>query len=111
MSNNSQKAAQKTDQVTDQIRSGAHDAANKVDKALDDAPQQVGKATEIAEDEVNRLKDELADLKRKAGPKIQEAENFLTSPAAINFYKGLITGVALVLTYKKYTDTYTKRYY
>ncbi|KAI8390184.1 hypothetical protein BD560DRAFT_429979 [Blakeslea trispora] len=108
MSSNSQKAAQKTDEVANQVSSGAHEAANKVDQVLDNAPEKAAKATQMAEEEVKKLKAELADLKRKAGPKIQEAENVLTSPAAINFYKGLVTGVALVLAYNRYTTTYVR---
>lgn len=100
--NNKSKASQKADEIENTLREGASDAAKTVDKKLDNANEDVDRAAKRAEEEVNKLKAELADLKRRAGPKIQEAENFLCSPAAINFYKGLVTGVALVLAYKKY---------
>lgn len=108
--NNKSEASKKADEIEDTIREGASDAAKAVDKKLDNANEDFDRAAQRAEEEVNKLKAELADLKRRAGPKIQEAENFLTSPAAINFYKGLVTGVAIVLAYKKYVSN-SPRYY
>lgn len=102
-------ASQKADEIESSIHNGANEleskvrqGAKKVDELLEN--EDVQRASKRAEDEVNRLKAELADLQRKAGPKLQEAEHFLTSPSAITFYKGLVTGVALVLAYKKYAD-------
>lgn len=108
--NNNEKVAQKADEIENKVRRGASEAADQVDHALDNATSDVDKAAKRAEDEVNKLKAELADMRRRAGPKIQEAENYLTSPTAISFYKGLITGVALVLAYKKYIATNSRVY-
>ncbi|KAG1110187.1 hypothetical protein G6F42_015413 [Rhizopus arrhizus] len=108
--NNKSIASEKADEVENTIREGASEAAKAVDKKLDNANEDFDRAAQRAEEEVNKLKAELADLKRRAGPKIQEAENYLTSPAAISFYKGLVTGVAIVLAYKKYVSTSSPRY-
>ncbi|KAI9022982.1 hypothetical protein CLU79DRAFT_749810 [Phycomyces nitens] len=62
----------------------------------------IEKASNVAQDEVTRLRAELDEFKRKAGPKVQEAENILCSPSAIGFYQGLVVGVAIVLGYAKY---------
>jgi predicted nucleic acid-binding Zn-ribbon protein len=96
---NKEEAKQKVEQIDEQVRSTVHNVANKVNGQIENL--DIDGAAKKAEDEINKLKSELADIKRRAGPKIQEAENFLTSPTAITFYKGLITGVAIVLTYKK----------
>ncbi|KAI9280809.1 hypothetical protein BY458DRAFT_531767 [Sporodiniella umbellata] len=99
------------DQTIQEAESKAHayvsETADKVSRGIDDASEGYQKASKKAEAEVNRLKAELAELRAKAAPKIQEAEHFLTSPAAIQFYKGLVTGVALVMAYQKYT-THTR---
>lgn len=50
--------------------------------------QNIEKASNTAQDEVTRLRAELDDLRRRAGPKIEEAENFLCSPPARGFYQG-----------------------
>jgi CHASE3 domain sensor protein len=108
-SNNKEKVSEQADHIESKVQEGAdkvnskvQEGANKAQEVLED--DDVQKAARRAEEEVNRLKTELADLRRKAGPKIQEAENYLTSPSAITFYKGLITGVAVVLAYKKYSE-------
>jgi molecular chaperone GrpE (heat shock protein) len=105
MPSNNEKEAQKADEIESKVRQGASEAVYKVDELLDNASSDVERAARRAEDEVNKLKAELADLKRRAGPKIKEAENYLTSPTAISFYKGLVTGIALVIAYKKYVTT------
>jgi molecular chaperone GrpE (heat shock protein) len=110
MANNSEKVAQKAEEIETKARRGVSEAADKIDQALDGTSSDVDRAAKRAEDEVNKLKAELADLKRRAGPKIQEAENYLTSPTAISFYKGLITGAALVFAYKKYINTNSRLY-
>lgn len=99
----------KADELASQVRSGAEavesgiqQGAKKLDEKLQD--DDVQRAAKRAEDEVNKLKAELAELRRNVGPKIQEAENFLTSPSAIAFYKGVVTGVALVLAFKRYAE-------
>ncbi|KAI8090624.1 hypothetical protein BDF21DRAFT_411688, partial [Thamnidium elegans] len=101
--------SRKADEIESKIQKGAdklgnkvQEGAKKVDGVLQD--DEVARATRRAEEEVNKLKAELADLQARAGPKLQEAENYLTSPSAITFYKGLVTGAALILAYKKYCD-------
>ncbi|CAO3655411.1 unnamed protein product [Mucor hiemalis] len=93
-----EKIKEGADYVSDKVKEGA----KKVEEAVESEDFQ--RAAKRAEEEVNRLKSELADIRRNVGPKIQEAENFLTSPSAVTFYKGLITGVAIVLAFKKYSD-------
>ena len=116
----SSKAKEGANEASDKIKQGADKASSKVQegaekasKVIQDGADKVEevvhsedfqRASQRAEEEVNKLKTELADLKRKAGPKIQEAENYLTSPSAVTFYKGLITGVALVLAFKRYSE-------
>lgn len=105
-SKNAQKGA---DEASDKIKQGADYVSEKVKEGADKVGEVVEsedfqRAARRAEEEVNRLKAELADIRRNVGPKIQEAENFLTSPSAVTFYKGLITGVAIVLAFNKYTD-------
>lgn len=105
MSSTSQKADEidaKIQKGADKLGSKVQEGAKKVDEVLQD--DEVARATRRAEEEVNKLKAELSDLQARAGPKLQEAENYLTSPSAITFYKGLITGVAIILAYKKYCD-------
>jgi molecular chaperone GrpE (heat shock protein) len=46
------------------------------------------KVSAQTQDELARVKAELAEFKRKSQPKVQEAENYLTSPSAIGFYQG-----------------------
>lgn len=102
MADNNQKkeeAKQKVDQIDEQVRSTVHNVAGKVNEQIERV--DIDGAARKAEEEINKLKAELADIKRRAGPKIQEAENYLTSPTAITFYKGLITGVAIVMAYNK----------
>ena len=60
-----------------------------IDKASGIAQDNIEKASGFAQDEVSRLRAELDDLRRKAGPKMHEAENFLTSPCALGFYQGI----------------------
>jgi arginine utilization protein RocB len=50
--------------------------------------ENVNKAADQTKQELNKLRAEYEELKRSARPKVQEAENFLTSPAAIGFYQG-----------------------
>lgn len=50
--------------------------------------ENIEKASNRAQEEVTRLRAELDDLKRRAGPKMHEAETFLTSPTALGFYQG-----------------------
>lgn len=59
-----------------------------IDKASGIAQDNIDKASSFAQDEVSRLRAELDDLRRKAGPKMHEAENYLTSPCALGFYQG-----------------------
>lgn len=85
------------------------------------ANEAYDKASSAAHDELLRVKAELAEFKRKSQPKIQEAENYLTSPSAIGFYQGkffiqkwcgtvknshlvlgVVVGVFVVLGYAKY---------
>ncbi|CDS06848.1 hypothetical protein LRAMOSA09373 [Lichtheimia ramosa] len=73
-----------------------------IDKASGIAQDNIDKASSFAQDEVSRLRAELDDLRRKAGPKMHEAENYLTSPCALGFYQGVVTGVVLVLAYAKW---------
>ncbi|KAI8143182.1 hypothetical protein BJV82DRAFT_611687 [Fennellomyces sp. T-0311] len=63
--------------------------------------ENISKASNAAQDEVSRLRAELDDLRRRAGPKVEEAESFLTSPAALGFYKGVVVGAVIVLGYAK----------
>ncbi|KAL1933016.1 hypothetical protein VTP01DRAFT_8694 [Rhizomucor pusillus] len=65
--------------------------------------ENISKASSAAQDEVVRLRRELDDLRRRAGPKIDEAQSFLTSPAALGFYQGVVAGVVLVLGYAKFS--------
>ncbi|KAI8887587.1 hypothetical protein K501DRAFT_175079 [Backusella circina FSU 941] len=80
----------------------AGDFKEGVANASRNSQDEIANAAHRAEDEINRLKSELSDLKARAGPKIREAENFLSSPKACSFYQGVVTGIALVLLYKKY---------
>ncbi|KAF1796369.1 hypothetical protein FB192DRAFT_1406592 [Mucor lusitanicus] len=64
--------------------------------------ENVDKAAEQTKQELSKLRAEYEELKRTAKPKVQEAENFLTSPSAIGFYQGLVVGVFVVLGYAKY---------
>ncbi|KAJ8658719.1 hypothetical protein O0I10_005443 [Lichtheimia ornata] len=64
--------------------------------------ENIDKASNRAHEEVTRLRAELDDLKRRAGPKMHEAETFLTSPTALGFYQGLAVGVVMVLGYAKW---------
>lgn len=50
--------------------------------------ENVDKAAEQTKQELSKLRAEYEELKRSAKPKVQEAENFLTSPSAIGFYQG-----------------------
>jgi hypothetical protein len=50
--------------------------------------ETVDKVTASAQQEIDKLKAELDDLRTKSKPKIKEAETFLTSPSAIGFYQG-----------------------
>ncbi|KAG2190234.1 hypothetical protein INT46_005720 [Mucor plumbeus] len=87
--NKKSEASQKADEIENTLREGASDVAKTVDKKLNNTNENVDSAAKRAEEEINKLKAELTNLRRRAGPKIQKAENFLCSPAAINFYKGL----------------------
>ncbi|KAI8878010.1 hypothetical protein K501DRAFT_229213 [Backusella circina FSU 941] len=62
----------------------------------------VDNVTTSAQQEIDKLKTELDDLRTKSKPKIKEAETFLTSPSAIGFYQGLLVGVVVTLSYAKY---------
>lgn len=46
------------------------------------------KVSSTVEDELAKVKAEFNDFKARSGPKVREAENFLTSPGAIGFYQG-----------------------
>jgi molecular chaperone GrpE (heat shock protein) len=48
------------------------------------------KVSSTAQDELAKVKAEFDDFKKRSGPKVQEAENFLTSPSAIGFYQGKV---------------------
>lgn len=50
--------------------------------------ENVDKAADQAKQELSKLRAEYEEFKRNAQPKVQEAENFLTSPPAIGFYQG-----------------------
>lgn len=54
--------------------------------------QTYDKASATAQEELTKVKAEYADFKARSGPKIQKAENALTSPAAIGFYQGKVYG-------------------
>ncbi|CEP06813.1 hypothetical protein [Parasitella parasitica] len=73
--------------------------SNQTDKKIN---ENVDKAAEQTKQELSKLRAEYEELKRTAKPKVQEAENFLTSPSAIGFYQGLVVGVFVVLGYAKY---------
>jgi hypothetical protein len=62
-------------------------AEKKVNEGID-------KASDVAKDEVTKLRNELNELRRKAGPKVQEAENFLTSPPVLGFIEGIVCYVS-----------------
>lgn len=53
----------------------------KVNEAYD-------KVSSTAQDELTKVKAEFDEFKKRSAPKVQEAENFLTSPSAIGFYQG-----------------------
>ncbi|KAI8371650.1 uncharacterized protein BYT42DRAFT_580989 [Radiomyces spectabilis] len=74
--------------------SNSREAEKKINENID-------KASNSAQEEVTRLRAELDDLRRRAGPKVKEAESFLCSPAAIGFYQGFVVGIAVVLGYAK----------
>ncbi|KAI7857025.1 hypothetical protein BDC45DRAFT_566556 [Circinella umbellata] len=76
------------------MASNSKDVENKVNKNID-------KASNVAQDEVSRLRAELDDLRARAKPKVEEAETFLTTPSAFGFYKGFVVGVLVVLGYAK----------
>lgn len=59
-----------------------------VERTAQKTEQKINEASAIAKDELNNAKAEFQDLQRRAQPKVQEAENFLTSPSAIGFYQG-----------------------
>lgn len=59
--------------------------------------ENIDKASNRAQEEVTRLRAELDDLKRRAGPKMHEAETFLTSPTALGFYQGDYHGMIVVV--------------
>ncbi|KAI8640265.1 hypothetical protein BD408DRAFT_390846 [Parasitella parasitica] len=73
--------------------------SNQTDKKIN---ENVDKAAEQTKQELSKLRADYEELKRTAKPKVQEAENFLTSSSAIGFYQGLIVGVFVVLGYAKY---------
>ncbi|CEG72539.1 hypothetical protein G6F70_001911 [Rhizopus microsporus] len=66
------------------------------------AKEAVDKTAHNAKEELERLRAEYEDLKRRTQPKVQEAQSYLTSPSAIGFYQGVIVGAFLVLGYAKY---------
>ncbi|KAG2187550.1 hypothetical protein INT44_005239 [Umbelopsis vinacea] len=55
-----------------------------------------------AQQEVTRLRKELDDLRIRARPKVQEAENFLSSPQVTGFIGGFVAATAVILGYTKY---------
>jgi len=61
------------------------DSSKQTEKKLHEG---IDKASDVAKDEVTKLRTELNELRRKAGPKVQEAENFLTSPPVLGFIEG-----------------------
>ncbi|KAG2186695.1 hypothetical protein INT44_002921 [Umbelopsis vinacea] len=100
------------------------DSSKQTEKKIHEG---IDKASDVAKDEVTRLRNELNELRRKAGPKVQEAENFLTSPPVLGFIEehfantrlhfdhcyprtdfftigitGFVAGAAVVLLYAKY---------
>ncbi|KAI9314765.1 hypothetical protein BX666DRAFT_1963299 [Dichotomocladium elegans] len=84
------------------IDQAAEAAKEGADKANRYAQSNLEKASNFAQDEVTHLRAELDELRRKAGPKVEEAENYLTSPTALGFYQGVVTGIVLVLAYAKW---------
>ncbi|CEG64940.1 hypothetical protein RMATCC62417_01830 [Rhizopus microsporus] len=98
------KTNEKVDQAASNAHRGVSDASETMKKGIHNASDQYERASRHAEEEMEKLKAELADLRRRAAPKIEEAEHFLVSPTAIAFYKGLVTGVAIVLAYQKYSN-------
>lgn len=67
--------------------------------------ENISKASSAAQDEVVRLRRELDDLRRRAGPKIDEAQSFLTSPAALGFYQGTVTNLRVNLCFLPFAHT------
>jgi hypothetical protein len=65
-------------------------AEKKINEGID-------KASDVAKDEVTKLRNELNELRRKAGPKVQEAENFITSPPVVGFIEGLCTHIQIAV--------------
>ncbi|CAO3680326.1 unnamed protein product [Umbelopsis ramanniana] len=57
-----------------------------------------------AQQEVTRLRKELDDLRIRARPKVQEAENFLSSPQVTGFIGGFVAATAVILGYAKYNN-------
>jgi len=55
-----------------------------------------------AQQEVTRLRKEVDDLRARARPKVQEAENFLSSPQVTGFIGGFVAATAIILGYAKY---------
>ncbi|KAI8095809.1 hypothetical protein BDF21DRAFT_353689 [Thamnidium elegans] len=64
--------------------------------------QTYDKVSATAQEELSKVKAEFEDFKKRSGPRVQKAENALTSPSAIGFYQGLVVGVCVVLGYAKY---------
>jgi molecular chaperone GrpE (heat shock protein) len=50
--------------------------------------ETVNKAADTTKDELKRVKAELEELRRKSGPKVDQASSALASPQAIGFYQG-----------------------
>ncbi|KAG2176111.1 hypothetical protein INT43_005344 [Umbelopsis isabellina] len=75
------------------------DSSKNAEKKINEG---IDKASNVAQDEVTKLRNELNDLRRRAGPKVQEAENFLSSPPVLGFIQGFVAGAAVVLLYAKY---------
>jgi molecular chaperone GrpE (heat shock protein) len=55
--------------------------------------ETVNKAADTTKDELKRVKAELEELRRKTGPKMDQASSALTSPQAIGFYQGKLNRI------------------
>lgn len=84
------------------------------------ANEAIDKTAINTKEELDKLRAEYEDLKRRTQPKVEEAQTYLTSPSAIGFYQGkricyfiknrysiilnigFIVGAFVVLGYAKY---------
>ncbi|KAG0739058.1 hypothetical protein G6F57_003318 [Rhizopus arrhizus] len=66
------------------------------------ANEAIDKTAINTKEELDKLRAEYEDLKKRTQPKVEEAQTYLTSPSAIGFYQGFIVGAFVVLGYAKY---------